>query len=313
MRYSVLTYIVSNYEIVHEIGEKDPEAEYILVTDDPKLKSKTWTVVCDPDLEGLSNFDKCYSIRFNCFKYCHTDICLRIDGSIGILHSLKPVIDMYEEGQYDAALMPHPANDNFVDEYDLWIKKRNYPRSQAKRCLASMAERGYDFKYKGMFQGCFAIFRKGELARSIETETFTYLKELGQDGKIERLDQIPWSFIMNTRHSDMKLMLVSEQILRSYYMQWYRHNSDIPNISLNKSDGGSEEYYVFNKKESCIYIATPSDTASIRDREQFLMQEIVRETQRADKYKRRNKRKKKVILYLCIAIVFLIAAIAVIL
>ena len=58
-RYTVLTYIINRYEVVHEILEKDPEAEYLLITDDASLTSDTWTVVYDPDLEGLSTFDKC--------------------------------------------------------------------------------------------------------------------------------------------------------------------------------------------------------------------------------------------------------------
>ena len=41
VKYSVLTYIFDGYEIVQEIEQKDPEAEYILVTDDPNLKSDT--------------------------------------------------------------------------------------------------------------------------------------------------------------------------------------------------------------------------------------------------------------------------------
>ena len=37
-RYTVLTYIFNHYEKVHEIREKDPEADYVLITDDPQLK-----------------------------------------------------------------------------------------------------------------------------------------------------------------------------------------------------------------------------------------------------------------------------------
>ena len=40
MRYTVLTYIFNGYEQVHEVGEKDPKADYVLVTDDPKLTSR---------------------------------------------------------------------------------------------------------------------------------------------------------------------------------------------------------------------------------------------------------------------------------
>ena len=46
-KYSVLCYIFNGYEQVREVQEKDPNAEYILVTDDPKLKSNTWKVVYD--------------------------------------------------------------------------------------------------------------------------------------------------------------------------------------------------------------------------------------------------------------------------
>ena len=39
MRYTVLTYIFNDYERVHEVKEKDPDADYVLVTDDPHLTS----------------------------------------------------------------------------------------------------------------------------------------------------------------------------------------------------------------------------------------------------------------------------------
>ena len=44
-KYSVLTYVFDGYEIPHEIEEKDPEAEYILVTDDsaPQRSYRTQT------------------------------------------------------------------------------------------------------------------------------------------------------------------------------------------------------------------------------------------------------------------------------
>lgn len=44
-KYSILTYIIGDYEFPREILEKDPDTEYILVTDNPKIKSDTWTVV----------------------------------------------------------------------------------------------------------------------------------------------------------------------------------------------------------------------------------------------------------------------------
>lgn len=268
-RYSVLTYNFNDYEVVHEIGEKDPNAEYILVTDNMLQTSDTWKIVYDPELENLSPFDKTFSVRYNCFKYCNTNLCLRIDGSIEVKHSLAPLIDIFEEGNYDACLMPHPFHDNFIDEYTIWIEWRNYPKEQADLCIESMKSKGYDFNYKGMFQGCFSIQRNNETTRNIDKLTFNYLKELGGDNAIERLDQIPFSFIMNTHFSHLKVLPVSEQILRSYYLQWYEHKSEYPNLNEFYNRKEPDERYMFNEKVRCLYLDTPKNYVLDRETDLF--------------------------------------------
>jgi len=260
-RYTVLTYVFNNYEKVHEVEIKDPEANYILVTDDFLLVSDTWDIVYDPFLEGMSPFDKTFFVRYHCFRYCDTDICLRVDGSIWIKDSLKPLIDTFEQGGYDACLMPHPFHDNFPDEYKDWIKVRHYPRKQAEKCIADMAAKGYDFNYKGLFQACFSIQRRGCQTDEIDKITYNYLKELGQDGKIERLDQIPFSFIMNTRFSNIKILPVSEQILRSYCMQWFEHGGFDMNLNAFYDRLKPDVHYMFNKEVECMYLDTPKDSA----------------------------------------------------
>lgn len=260
MRYTILSYIINNYEILHEVGEKDPDAEYIMVTDNPKLQSDTWNVIYEPDLNGLSVFDKCYLIRFNCFKYANTDICVRIDGSMKVKHSLRPLIDLFQSGNYDACFMPHPFNDNFIEEYNQWVKVRSYPETQAKRCIESMREKGYEFNYKGMFQGGFCILRRNKICRDIETTTYNYLKELGTDNQIERIDQIPLSFVINTKFNNLRILPVSEQILRSYYIQLYEHHGSVPNMNIFYDREKADIKYMFNKPVSCLYLDPPTDS-----------------------------------------------------
>lgn len=257
IRYSVLTYIIQNYDIVHEIEEKDPHAEYILVTDDKNLKSDTWEVVYDERLEGLSTFDKCYSIRFNLFRYCHSDICIRIDGNIKIKKSLKTIIDIFEKGKYDAALMPHPLRHNFVAEYDEWVKVRAYPIQQAERCIDIMRQGGYDLNYKGLFQLCFAINRKGKTTSDIDRMTMELMKKMGKVNEIERIDQIPFSCIMNMFFSNLKILPVSEQIVRSPYMTWYLHGGKEPNTNVFYDESMDDIHYMFNKQVKCIYFKGP--------------------------------------------------------
>ncbi len=271
-RYTVLTYDIGNYEILREIGEKDPEAEYIWVTDDKTQTSDTWTVVYDESLEGMHPLDKCYSIRFNAFKYCHSDICLRIDSSIWVRKSLKPLIDIFENGQYDMALMPHPVRDNFIEEYKVWVDVRGYDPKQAERWINDLREKGYDFNYKGMFQLSFWIQRRNQETLELNRKTLEYMKELGTDGVADRIDQIAFSYLVNTYHSDLKILPVSEQILRSYYMQWYEHKSLIPNLFMFYDFSKDNERYMFNQKVKCLYLETPSE--KVREREQELQTEL---------------------------------------
>ena len=245
MRYTVLTYIFDGYEHVHEIGEKDPDAEYILVTDDPSLMSKTWKVVVDEELLKLSPFNKCYRVRFIPFHYGNTDIVVRIDGSITVKSSLRPIVDAFIQGGYDRCLMIHPERNTMPVEYREWVRSRGYPQKQADKCLAMMKRMGYDFAYKGLYQGCFEILRNNFVNLNLNAMTFGLLRYLGEDEQhIERIDQTVFSFAANLLFSDeLKVMPVSEMIVtHSKYMQWNFHKRNIPITKYPKI-----EPFLFNK------------------------------------------------------------------
>ena len=154
MKYSVLTYIIGDYECVHEIKEKDPEAEYILVTDNVNLTSDTWEVLVVDNPHPEDNFDLCYKIRFNPFDYVHTDIVVRIDGSMQVNQSLAPIIKKFEDEKYDIALLFHPTRSTLIEEYTAWVQQRGYNMEQANAVLNFLAAfEGYDVKnYKGLYQ-----------------------------------------------------------------------------------------------------------------------------------------------------------------
>ena len=266
-RYTVLTYNFGNQEALREVRNKDPEAEYILVTDNYSIISETWKVIYDQTLEGLAPFDKVLYVRYNWFKYGSADICVRVDGSIEIKESLKPLVDIFQEGHYDMCLMPHPFRDCFLDEYNAWIECRGYDKTQAQKCIESMSAKGYDFSYKGMFQIGFSIQRRNALNEEMNREVLEYIKELGKDGMMERIDQIPFSFVVNTKYSHLKILPVSEQILRSYYMQFYEHNNNVPNMNMFYDYSTDDERYMFNKKVKCLYLHTPGDKVCAREQE----------------------------------------------
>ena len=52
----------------------------------------------------------------------------------------------------------------------------------------------------------------------------------------------------------MKVLPVSEQVVRSDYMTWYWHNTDKPNMNIFYDISKPDMKYVFNKEVECMYI-----------------------------------------------------------
>ena len=242
-RYTVLTYIFGNYEKVHEVEAKDPEADYVLVTDNPHLHSDTWRIVFDP-MAGKSVFGKCYEVRFHPFRFVNTPVVVRIDGSVAVRGSLKEIVDKFEAGKYNRCVMIHPHRNTMPAEYDVWVKTRGYNAAQAARCMFAMELMGYDMSNKGLIQGTFEVLRDSEVNKCLNDQVFGLLVLMGEQGRIERLDQTVMSFALQRFFQGMKLLCVSERLITDgRLMQWYIHNSDNP-IAL-KTD--MIEPYLFNK------------------------------------------------------------------
>jgi hypothetical protein len=256
MKYSILTFIIGKgYEKVHEIDNKQNDVEYVLITDDPDLKSDTWKIIYDNDLlQYKTPFERCFRIRYNVFKYVTTNICVTIDGSMHVKGSLDELINKFNNEKYDICLMPHPIWNDFYTEYNAWMQMRNYPVNQAKRAINFFTSKKYDFSYKGLFQLCFSIKRRSELTNDIDKNTLESLIELSSNGEFERLDQTIFSYIMNTKFNHAKVLPVSEQVVRSNAIQWYWHNSDKPNMNIFYDINKNDIKYVFNKKVICEYI-----------------------------------------------------------
>ncbi len=123
-----------------------------MVTDDQDLKSKTWKVIYDEDLLKVKTpFERCFAVRYNVFKYCSTDICVTIDGSMEVSGSLDSLVEKFNTEDYDICLMPHPLWADFVSEYRAWIKMRGYPVEKANKFFNFLKDARYDLNHKGLF------------------------------------------------------------------------------------------------------------------------------------------------------------------
>lgn len=253
-KYTVLTYNINNYEIVHPIKEKSDRAKYIMVTDDPTLKdeSGSWEIICDDTLTG-SPFDKTLQVRYNAWKYTDDYIVLLIDGSVGIEKNLDPLIDRFIKEDADISIMLHPTRSTLVEEYSAWVQTRGYDPQQANSVLAFMAmAEGYPVKeFKGLAQLCFLIEKHDPMCENLNRMTYAFAKFLGNNADgIERVDQCVFSFILQKYFNTAKIMYVDQRMYNGEAskapFQWYPHNSDIPFRPMETKD--MKEPYFFNKR-----------------------------------------------------------------
>lgn len=255
-RYTILTFIIGKgYEKVHEILNKQDDVEYLLVTDDETLKSDTQQVVYDKSLlEFKTPFERCFRVRYNVFRYCSTDICITIDGSIQVTGTLDKLIAEFCRRGDDICLMPHPLWDDIRREYGAWVQMRGYPVQQAQRCVDFLGSVGYDFSIRGLYQLCFSVKKRSHLTSQIDALAFAFLQRVSEEGSFERLDQTIFSYVINTFFKHIKIMPVSEQVVRSYALQWYWHNSDRKNENFFMTPGMPDLKYVLNKQVECFQL-----------------------------------------------------------
>lgn len=246
-KYSILTYIVGDYEIVHEIENPKTDVEYILVTDNPNLSSNTWTIKLVNNPHPEDPFYLCYQIRFHPFDYISSDIVIRIDGSMSVVGNTDILIDTFNENNYDACVMIHPGRNNMLDEYQTWCDTRKYNPQQANKILAFMANvYNYDAKfYKGLYQFNFMIQRNNNMNNNWNNLTFITLLYLKEENKIiERIDQTVGSMILNKYFSNnSNIMPVSEKICNGSFFNWYAHGSN----KLMDAGNSTIQPFLFNK------------------------------------------------------------------
>ena len=223
---------------MREPREIDPECEYIYVTDNPDLQKQTkvWKIVVDKDLDGLSVFDKCYKVRFNLFKYCSTDTCIYLDGSVQIYKSLRKFYNDFMASGNELGLIIHPLRFSISREYEIWKQFRKYPEKQVDKCMKAMQAMGYDFNYKGLYEMTVRIVKNTPRNKLIDESCYNLLKKLGTKDCIERLDQTAYSCLMNLAFSDTKVFPMSEQIIHSDFMKWCIHGKDKINPILANTD-----------------------------------------------------------------------------
>lgn len=263
--YTVLTYIIGDYETVHEIEfdpATTPHVEYLLITDNKNLKSNTWKVIYDESLvdDSLESFDRVFSIRYNLFKYASHDICIRIDGSIGIIKPLDEMIQTFINGEYDGCFNIHPGRDNIIEECFAWTMMREFSPYEALYQIKYIKDAlNYNFNTKGLIEQNITISRRGVLSDCIDND----MKKMMIDGNLSnftnnnnikhytRLDQTLITALIFTKYSNCKWMFIRDSVFEDGgFFNWYAHGGD---KKLSVSSHTFIPPYFNNEKVETLY------------------------------------------------------------
>lgn len=250
--YSILTILMGNYDILHELPfqNTNENVEFICVTDNKNLTSNTWTIVYDEELDKdeYNGFDRTFLVRYNPFKYCNSNICIRLDATILPLCDLQDLVNKFIEGNYDFGFCVHPTNTSLIAELDDWVKWRGCDQKEMQlKYIENVI--GYNLKNKGVMQTGIAILKNSSIMNEINSKMIEILYDCtDKPGHMNRLDQTLFSAFFNHNYGHLNVLPLSVNMIKNGKMAQFFHNSNYTVNMFHKLP-----YHIFNDKEVEAY------------------------------------------------------------
>ena len=233
MKYSILTCVFGNYELLREPVKVDPECEYICVTDRTDLDDYqgAWKIVhLNQILQTMPFTNQWTYVRFHPFDFVTNDICLYIDGSIQVMYGdmQNVLIKPFAEGDFVYGIMP-PVNTvecNIEDDIACWEITRNISSMISNKVRKYLKDNNYNVN--GMLQSGFLLFKNCQDCHIINNTAWELCHLWGYNGcTVDRNNQIDLSYTVNKLfYQSEKIFRVSGLMLNSNILQIFQHGKD---------------------------------------------------------------------------------------
>ena len=258
-RYSVVTFLFGDYDILRDPDEIDENAEYICLTDRDDLKSDIWEFKkLNVDLSYYNNWQKTLIARYTALDYINTDQCILVDCSVHIKKSLKNVIDFLSNEDWhmqhnDLGLMINPWRESYLEEYDEWINKRNLDVSQKNDFIEFCNMHNFNIESKGFIMTTIMYIKKSEYTYKFFKHVLTELQN--HFNFSERVDQTYFSVILFRYYDHLIKSYLSMQVLDSPYFEYFYHGENYTHAGEYEYDISDIDFKMVNNKlEICKYL-----------------------------------------------------------
>lgn len=215
---AVITFIFGKgQEILREPLVVEPGIEYVCVTDQKNLKSKTWKIVYDNIDEANCMRDKMAYVKYNPFKYTTASKICVIDGSIQIRNPITPLFNRVHK--FDLLLKAHPQRDSLKDELYAWRDCRNLPIETLKKFYVMAAIDKINLNTKMLVESCIVIYNVNPGVKRLCELVLKYMKFLGVHNKLCITNQCILTYLLH------KYKYKYRWINQYAYCNRYKHNT----------------------------------------------------------------------------------------
>lgn len=244
-KYTIITFIFGNYDIIREPEKIDTDADYIMVTDKP-IQSKFWRVCVDKTLVNKNPIYASYYVRWHPYRYASTDTVFVVDASIQINSSLADIYKAFHDSPavYAPICTNYPTDEEKLDQ---WENDRKDITKQDADKLRGLIKKFNREEQKGSIGQAFIGYKKCDIVCRFQRHVWKYLIALGQYGVPNRLDEIVVHKLLERYLDKMAIFPTSVQIIQSSYMTYCSHKSSIPNKIRANYD---QFYYICGKPVS---------------------------------------------------------------
>ena len=226
--YSVLTCIFEGYEQVREVQNPNPLVEYILVTDDPQLRSETWSIIVDSTLDKYTPYARSFYVRSHPFEYVNTNTMVWVDGSINILDDFTDELMLpFIYSDYEIGETLNVITNSAVGEVHRWGENEfhGYTQQHADRIISFFEMEQFD---NGLVQNTIYLCKNTKLANTVNNRWWELLVRFGEYPEVDQQSMSLRSYCLwKYAYRSPKLLILSPTTLWCHYFDYCYHNTNI--------------------------------------------------------------------------------------
>ena len=216
-KYSIYTWVFDN--ILPTVSDIDPNAEYIVITDNKDLcnnsKQHIWNIIYEESLKTMDEYEKILYCISHPFKYCNNDIVIKFDSKIQFEKHPTFILQHYIYKHNNISFIANSKYNNINEYYKNLYNSENTDKNNIINELTKLKQLNVDLNAH-LYKHNFIIQSKNKDNENLNNLVYAlglYLKDFNIP-----ID-ILFSYIVNKFFNDLRILILKEDILDSPYFK----------------------------------------------------------------------------------------------